>query len=117
MSVARFYLRKLVTNDRELDLHVKNESLDQTINVRSEDSMISFESLDAKGDSVKRVLGTEWDTVEDKRVFNLKRNILSVSASIFDPLGLVSPRTAKLKTIFQLLFSLTGVTNCHITLR
>ncbi|CAB4009873.1 Hypothetical predicted protein [Paramuricea clavata] len=32
-----------------------------------------------------------------------KRNLLSVSASIFDPLGLIAPITAIIKTIFQLL--------------
>ena len=32
-----------------------------------------------------------------------KRNILSVSASIFDPLGMLAPVTAKLKSLFQLL--------------
>ena len=32
-----------------------------------------------------------------------KRNLLSVSASIFDPLGLIAPITARIKTIFQLL--------------
>lgn len=32
-----------------------------------------------------------------------KRNILSVSSSVFDSLGLILQITAKLKTIFQLL--------------
>ncbi len=32
-----------------------------------------------------------------------KRNILSVSASIFDLLGMLAPITAKLKSLFQLL--------------
>jgi len=32
-----------------------------------------------------------------------KRNILSLSASIYDPLGIVTPITARVKTIFQLI--------------
>ena len=32
-----------------------------------------------------------------------KRNIFKISASIYDPLGIVSPITDKLKTIFQIL--------------
>ncbi|CAB4006307.1 PREDICTED: uncharacterized protein LOC100197852 [Paramuricea clavata] len=32
-----------------------------------------------------------------------KRNLLSASASIFDPLGVIAPVTARIKTIFQLL--------------
>ena len=64
----------------------------------------------------KTVLGMEWDTEKDEFVFRFddllkkcdsitqtKRNLLSVSASIFDPLGFVSPITAKIKTIFQML--------------
>ena len=31
-----------------------------------------------------------------------KRNLLSISASILDPLGFIAPVTAKIKTIFQL---------------
>jgi hypothetical protein len=64
----------------------------------------------------KIVLGLEWDTNRDEFVFRFKdllskcavmertkRNLLSVSASIFDPLGLIAPITARIKTIFQLL--------------
>jgi hypothetical protein len=32
-----------------------------------------------------------------------KWNLLSASASIFDPLGVIAPITARIKTIFQLL--------------
>ena len=62
------------------------------------------------------MLGLEWDTDTDELVFQFddlvskcegltqtKRNLLSVSASIFDPLGLIAPITARIKAIFQLL--------------
>ena len=64
----------------------------------------------------KIVLGLEWDTNRDEFIFlfkdllskcavmeRTKRNLLSVSASIFDPLDLIAPITARIKTIFQLL--------------
>ena len=63
----------------------------------------------------QRVLGIEWDKHTDEFIFQFdeflsrcrslsitKRNILSVSASIYDPLGLISPITARIKFIFQL---------------
>ena len=33
----------------------------------------------------------------------IKRNILSVSASFYDPLGFISPVTARVKVLFQML--------------
>lgn len=65
---------------------------------------------------LKRVLGVEWDTQSDELVFHFssliklarslettKRNVLRITASFYDPLGLISPVTARVKTIFQLL--------------
>ena len=62
------------------------------------------------------VLGLEWNTIADEFVLRFddllskcsameqtKRNLLSVSASIYDPLGLIAPITARIKTIFQIL--------------
>ena len=61
-------------------------------------------------------MGVEWDTQNDEFVFHFsslidlarslettKRNVLKISASFYDPLGLISPVTARVKTIFQLL--------------
>ena len=65
---------------------------------------------------MKRVLGIEWNVKSDKFIFSFanvlklahsltptKRNILKIAASFFDPLGFISPVTARVKTIFQLL--------------
>ena len=65
---------------------------------------------------LKRVFGVEWDTQNDKFVFHFsslidlarslettKRSVLKISSSFYDPLGLISPVTARGKTIFQLL--------------
>ena len=64
----------------------------------------------------KTVLRLSWDTTSDEFVFRFncllskcsnmtftKRNILSVSASLFDPLEMLAPVAAKLKSIFQFL--------------
>ena len=64
----------------------------------------------------KQVLGLDWNVIEDEFVYNFdkfltkcegmnltKRNILSVASSFYDPLGCISPVTARIKVIFQLL--------------
>jgi hypothetical protein len=59
-----------------------------------------------------KVLGVQWDTIEDKLLFNFvekfeqsnkdtKRTFLQQSAKIFDPLGLISPLTTTVKILFQ----------------
>ena len=117
MSEAGFDLRKWETNSQELRAYISSQE-----NVTSDlepggDDMTYFEimSPDVKTNN-KVVLGLEWDTSRDEFVFRFKdllskcavmkrtkRNLLSVSASIFDPLGLIAPITARIKTIFQLL--------------
>ena len=92
---AGLELRKWVTNDPELRKVFIGED---------------------EFDCVKKVLGVEWDVIEDCFVFDFrkflemcedlkltKRNILSVSASFYDPLGFISPVTARVKFLFQLL--------------
>lgn len=65
---------------------------------------------------MKKVLGVEWDLDSDDFVFRFgevinlarslhptKRNVLKIAATFFDPLGFISPITARVKSIFQLL--------------
>ena len=60
------------------------------------------------------VLGLEWDTIADEFVFRFddflsrcsameqtKRNLLGVSASIYEPLGLIAPITTRIKLFFK----------------
>lgn len=96
--------------------YINNREIDET-KVPVQDDSTYFEITTNNIDtSCKTVLGLAWDTTSDEFVFcfdNLinrccnmtltKRNILSVSASVFDPLGMLSPVTAKLKPLFQLL--------------
>ena len=75
------------------------------------ESQIKFVAND-----LKRVLGVGWGAQNDEFAFHFsslsdlarslettKRNVLKISASFHDPLGLISPVTARVKTIFQLL--------------
>ena len=61
-----------------------------------------------------KVLGMNWDTVEDNFFFNFtdscdygmsllvtKRSVLKLSAMVFDPMGFLTPCTVKLKILFQ----------------
>ena len=116
MSEAGLTLRKWVTNDSELRAYFQTKERDFSSDYENVDSVTYFEEMSSTMDSVKRVLGLEWDVRKDEFVMRLddflqksesvvwtKRNILSVSSSVFDPLGFISPIAAKLKTIFQLL--------------
>lgn len=95
-----FLLRKWNTNSKELQTFFDEK-----------------ESPESKGSSrLKKVLGVEWDLDSDEFVFRFgevislarsllptKRNVLKVAATFFDPIGFISPITARVKTIFQLL--------------
>ena len=113
MLKAGFSLRKWVSNDNSLREFIKTKET----NLESvSDSVTYLEEVINTKDCTKRVLGLEWDIYTDEFVLRFddflqksigvkwtKRKILSISASVYDPLGFVSPITAKLKTIFQLL--------------
>ena len=66
------------------------------------------------GTKGEKVLGVAWDCEDDTLHFNfqhigdkakgleaIKRNVLSLLASLFDPLGMVSPVTVNMKVLFQ----------------
>ena len=66
---------------------------------------------------VGKLLGVLWDSKTDTFLFNVdevereanqtpvtKRQLLRITASIFDPLGFLSLFTVKLKTLFQILY-------------
>ena len=61
-----------------------------------------------------KLLGIKWDSLNDDLLFNVaeilqfaeeqfstKRNILKIAASVFDPLGILSPFTIHIKILFQ----------------
>ena len=117
MNDAVFDLRKCFTNDQKLGKYIKAKEVEKISPVSQRDEMTYFESVSPSVDTAyKSVLGVQWDTSTDEFVFcfgsllqkcaamkRTKRNLRSVSVSIFDPLGIISPVTARITTIFQLL--------------
>ena len=116
MLEARFNLRKWVTNNSALQKYFNqgenllSNSFTENVDCTFLESQIKFVAND-----LKRVLGVEWDTQNDEFLFHFsslidlarslestKGNVLKISASLYDPLGLNSPVTARVKTIFQL---------------
>lgn len=92
-----FKLTKFVANDQDL-LECVPES-DRAVEVR-----------DLNHDFNSKVLGIGWNVSKDEFYFNVevdvhvpatRRNMLSTVASMFDPLGLVSPILVKGKVLFQ----------------
>ncbi|XP_057308167.1 uncharacterized protein LOC130646050 [Hydractinia symbiolongicarpus] len=113
MSKAGFELRKWFTNNNELQVFFdRRKGCDKTIG----DDM-TFAKSQVNGinkDYSHKVLGLTWDKHTDCFLFDFnefirkskacsftKRNVLSLSASMYDPLGIISPITAQIKTFFQ----------------
>ena len=117
LSEAGFDLRKWVTNDRELAGYIESRENGECNLLGKDNDMTYFEAASPNITAEHQVvLGVGWDTTSDEFLFRFddlvskcatikhtKRNLLSISASIFDPLGFIAPVTAKIKTIFQLL--------------
>ena len=119
MKMGGFMLRKWKTN---------NEMLAEQICLSAEEQKIGFEgpvggeqtyakeTLGSHKDTEigSKVLGIPWDNLNDTLTFDLtrigkgihvnkptKRVILSSLATLFDPLGLISPIGVKAKVLFQ----------------
>ena len=121
MLEAGFDLRKWETNinHKELKAYITSqESCQLDTSPRADDTTYSKTTCNSSVEETKHsmVLGLERDTIADEFVFRFddllskclameqtKRNLLSLSASIYDPLGLIAPITARIKTIFQIL--------------
>ena len=127
MSKGGFNLRKwrsnsdtLVKSIEVLEGHAIKSSTDGESGVVQEELSFAKSTIDKQSQLVEptqvKVLGMAWDTAEDTFLFNLtgiieyakslpvtKRSLLKWSSKIFDPLGLLSPFTIKLKILFQLM--------------
>ena len=77
-------------------------------------SSITPGNSETKSDTVVKVLGMNWDTVEDEFFFNFtdlynygmslpatKRSVLKLTAMVFDPIGFLTPCTVEMKILFQ----------------
>ena len=122
MSEGVFNLRKWTTNSQELQNYfnfnakmIRNSEIEKSIS--NFDNRFYLETELGKGShECKRVLGIKWETKNDELIFQFhdfikmsselettKKNILKTSASVYDPLRIISPITARLKTIFETL--------------
>ena len=116
MNEGGFKLRKWRTNDSKLRAQIEEKVADlENDTSEAEEQTYAKEILGCQtGGQFGEVLGLECDCVRDlirfgfdhltEKAQNLeptKRNVLSLLACIFDPLGLLSPTVAKAKILFQ----------------
>ena len=83
-------------------------------NIEEEDWTVSDSNNTVSEETVVKVMGVQWDRMEDNFEFDLatfsrqalegtftKRKLLSSTARFYDPLGLLSPVILPLKCMFQ----------------
>lgn len=126
LAKGGFNLRKFVTNSTSLSHRVEqieqnNEGLIHTEpNIVEEDKSYTKDVLGSKQhtDGEQKILGVKWNFVQDTLIFDLnelanamrslkatKRQIVGVTARLYDPLGYMSPVIIRIKMFFQELCS------------
>ena len=117
LASGGFKLRKWMTNDKALkDLIEQDENRkpENASVTTEEESFAKFTLGSEVSKNCPKVLGLPWDFENDVIHFNFekivakaqeipptKRNLLSVLASMFDPLGIISPVIVCMKMLFQ----------------
>ena len=119
MANGGFRLRKWKTNDPKLKRRIGSMETvarkEEIIGRLEDEETYANSKLECQGGSKgEKVLGVKWNCKSDtfhldlahiaERVEGLeptKRNVLSLLASLFDPLGLISPVTVSMKILFQ----------------
>ena len=86
---------------------------------RAPDSLINLESDPARVYLIPKALGLRWDTRSDSFIFmnnvnslmsgsevlHTKREVASLAAKVFDPIGLITPFTVRAKLLLQSLWA------------
>ena len=120
LAEGGFKLRKWKTNNKQLRDQISEDMNDRMQGKPIFDDKNESYAKQTLGPEVhpmyEKVLGLSWDCENDKIQFNFqktiraesnseptKRNILAQLAGFFDPLGLISPVLACIKTLFQIL--------------
>ena len=124
MADGGFNLRKWNSNSRTLvraieNVENSNEAKSKQEITAEDDESYAKSSItpgnsETKSDTVVKVLGMNWDTVEDEFFFNFtdlynygmslpatKRSVLKLTAMVFDPIGFLTPCTVEMKILFQ----------------
>ena len=115
MPAGGFNMRKWASNSAEVrKLFPKPDAKSSLSETYAECTIANPEACN--DEILKKVLGVVWDTESDDIIYTFaalfeslkslpktKRGLLGVIARIYDPIGLVSPVTVKLKASFQTL--------------
>ena len=126
MAEGGFNLRKWKTNSIELQRAIaETESVTKSIgassnNKENDESYVKpnsqglSTSMPIDEDIFVKVLGMNWNILEDEIIFSFaelynyasslpltKRSVLKVTAKIYDPVGFLSPLTVEMKILFQ----------------
>ena len=122
LSEGGFNLRKWISNSPKLlELICEDQAgVDENCAVVEDTDFYAkttvghLEKLDMKDEH--KVLGLNWDCVSDEFIFKCdallklaegleptRRNLLKVTSSFFDPLGVLSPNLVEMKVLFQML--------------
>ena len=118
MSKGGFKLRKWKTNDpglREKICASETSQIKREIRRLDDEESYAKSKLEPQGGTKgEKVLGLAWNCESDKIHFSFahvadraksleatKRNVLSLLASLFDPLGIINPVTVSMKILFQ----------------
>ena len=114
LKAGGFHMHKWKTNDDNLLQAIKIETK-ETRESKDQETTYAKESLGTNiNEEEDKVLGVKWNKMDDNLVYDFqetieraegleptKRNILSMMASVFDPLGLVSPILVSAKILLQ----------------
>ena len=119
MSEGGFNLRKWSSNSQRLMskiIQAESGSSGEVAADQSHGGGNPLQFIVGNTDAQSKLLGVGWDSVSDELRFNFaelvdqvrglpptRRSLLKVTASIFDPLGILSPFVVRLKVLFQTL--------------
>ena len=123
LSEASFHLRKWVSSGKELMSLIQmseatqahdNPVQSRVVEDQSTFAKLSIGQLETLDGGESKVLGHLWNRSEDTFIFKFdklvkiaqalsatKRNVLKVAASVYDPLGILSPIVVKMKVLLQ----------------
>ena len=116
MAKGGFRLRKWLTNDPNLRAVMRKVASEETAseNVEDDQSYAKATLGNTQDTGIEKVLGMKWNCTSDEFIFSFekiveqadmleptKRNILSILASLYHPLGVISPIIVSLKVLFQ----------------